>query len=50
VEARHAQLLKLMITGLNALAVHTERSLFCRSIWLHIGTLEGNHDDTIVRI
>jgi hypothetical protein len=38
-------MLKLTIAGLNAPAVHTEQALFCRSIWLHIGTMDRNHRD-----
>ena len=47
---RSAHLLKLTIAGLNALAVHVEESLFCRSVWLHIGTVESNHRDTVAGI
>ncbi len=44
-DTRHAHLLKLAIAGLNALAMHAEESLFCSSIWLHIGTVDRNHRD-----
>ena len=49
-DARHAHFLKLAIAGLNALAMHAEESLFCRSVWLHIGTVDRNHRDTVAGI
>jgi len=49
-KSSHAHLLKLTIAGLNALAMHTEQSLFCRSIRRHIGTMDGDQGDTITCI
>ncbi len=49
-DAHRAHLHKLAIADLNALAVQAEESLFCRSIWLHIGTVDDDHRDSIVRI
>jgi hypothetical protein len=40
----------LTIAGLNAFAMHAEESLFCRSVWLHIGTVDRNHRDTVAGI
>ncbi len=49
-DLRHTHLLELTITGLNAPAVHTEESLFCRGVWLHIGSMRSDHRDTVARI
>ena len=49
-DASRAHLLKLTNAGLNTLAVHAKELLFYRSIWAHIGTLDGNHGDTVAGI
>ncbi len=46
----YTHLLKLAMAGLNALTVHAEESLLCWGIWLHIGTVDDNHRDSIARI
>ncbi len=49
-DARHAHLLKLTIAGLNALAMHAEESLFCRSIGVHSSPMNRNHRDPVAGI
>jgi hypothetical protein len=46
----HTHFLQLTIAGLNALPMHTEQALFCGSIRLHIGTMDGNHGHTVAGI
>jgi hypothetical protein len=49
-QSRHTHFLKWTIAGLNTLTMHTEQSLFCGSIRLHIGTMDDNHGHTVAGI
>ena len=46
----HPHLLKLTITGLNALAMQSQALLFRRGIRRHIDAMDGNHSHTVASI
>lgn len=46
-DAHYTHLLKWTIAGLNA---HAAQALFCRSIGVHIGTVDRNHRDLVAGI